>query len=132
MLSIYCSLSSSAIAAKLRGVKACHVSNEIKLAGIMTHITSGHVMLAVGFNPVETQSVQESRKTLHDTKDRNGEEEPHGEHDEDEDGADDAVALVQEGVVDGHGVQHFGQLRVSQRQRPQSKVGCAGHQHDAL
>lgn len=68
-------------------------------------ITTSHVMLSVRLDPVEqsaigtygrgqcspmeTQRVQESRKTLHDTENGDSQEEPHGEHHEDEDDVND-------------------------------------------
>jgi hypothetical protein len=37
----------------------------------------------------------------------------------------DGVALEEERVLDGHGVEHLGELGVSEGQRPETEVGCA-------
>lgn len=104
-------------------------------------------MLSVRLDPVQTQSVEECREALHrsapgpiqdwgtgrfgrthlhDTEDGQGEGEPHGEHDDEEDSVGDGVALEQERVLDGHGVEHLGELGVSEGQRPETEVGRAG------
>jgi hypothetical protein len=78
-------------------------------------------MLAVGFNPVQSQSVKESRKTLHDTQNREGQNEPHCKHDHREDNAKHARAT--ERALEGHVVQYFGKLRVCKGKGPETQVG---------
>ena len=73
---------------------------------------------------MKTEGVQECRKTLHDTQDGNGEEEPHGKHDYDEYGVSNDATFVQERAVQRHIVQHLGQLGVSERQSPKTEIRC--------
>ncbi len=80
-------------------------------------------MLAHRLDPVETQRVQHGARALHDDQDGDGEEEPDGE--EDEDGDDAHSTSHGEGIGEGHGPQHDGELLVSERQSPETEVrGC--------
>lgn len=103
------------------------------------HVASRHVMLAIGLDPagievsdytkrsrahdhppVQSQRMQEGRQALHDTQDGQGEDKPHRKHDDGEDDTDDA--RLAECALEGHVVQHLGELRVGERQRPEAEV----------
>lgn len=76
--------------------------------------------------------MQECRQAFHDTQNRQREEEPHGKHDKDHDGLSDEARCGEEGVRDGHGVQHFRQLRVRERQGPETEVRSAFDQYQRV
>ena len=120
---IYAS-SSSPMAAKLRGWKG-YASAIVSVEKAPTHVSSGHVVLAVGFDPVKSHSVEESRKTFHGNQNANGPEEPAAEHGKDHQASCDNAALVIEGALEGHGVQDLGELSMGKRQGPKTKIGSA-------
>ena len=65
-------------------------------------------MLAISLHPVQPQRVQERRQSLHHTQNGEREEEPHRKHDENHDCLPDKAGCGEEGVLDRHGVEHFG------------------------
>ncbi len=114
-------------------------------------------MLSVCFYPMKTQGMQEGRQTLysantqlssalfsdvqksskvhlcthlHDTQNGQSQDKPHGKHDDHEHDSEDTGPS--ESAFQGHVVEHFGELRVSEGQGPETKVGCAvRHTHKA-
>lgn len=83
-------------------------------------------MLTHGFDPVETKRVQHGASTFHDDQDGDSEEEPDGEEDEDSDDTGDAGHA--ESVGKSHCPQNDGELLVSKRQGPETKVrGSVGN-----
>jgi hypothetical protein len=77
-------------------------------------------MLAHGFDPVQSQTVQHGRCTLHDDQNGNSEEEPDDEEEEDDKGT--SSSSEGESVSQGHGPQHDRQLLMSKRQSPETQV----------
>ena len=64
--------------------------------------------------------MQHGARALHDDQDGDSEEEPNGE--EDKDSEDTFNTSHAEGVGEGHGPQHDGELLVSERQSPETEV----------
>jgi hypothetical protein len=81
-----------------------------------------HEMLAHSLDPVQAQTVQHGARALHDAENRNGEEEPHEEKYNGHDDAEDACKG--EGVAEGHGPEHDGELLVGEGEGPEAEVGC--------
>lgn len=79
-------------------------------------------MLAHSLDPVQAQAVQHGARALHDAENRNGEEEPHEEKYNGHDDAEDACKG--EGVAEGHGPEHDGELLVGEGEGPEAEVGC--------
>lgn len=82
--------------------------------------TLSHKMLAHGLDPVETKRVQHGTGTFHDDQDGDGKEEPDGE--EDKYSNDTGNAGHGESVGKSHRPQDDGELLVSERQCPETKV----------
>jgi len=77
-------------------------------------------MLAHGFDPVQSQTVQHGGCTLHDDQDGNSKEEPDNEEEEDDKGT--GGTSEGESILQGHGPQHNRQLLMSKRQSPETEV----------
>lgn len=77
-------------------------------------------VLAHGFDPVQSQTVQHGGSTLHDDQYSDSEEEPDNEEEEDDKGT--GYTSEGKGVGQGHGPQHNRQLLMGKRQSPKTKV----------
>lgn len=79
-------------------------------------------MLAHSLDPMQAQTMQHGACALHDAENGDGEEEPHVEEDDGHDDAEDACKG--EGVAEGHGPEHDGELLVGEGESPEAEVGC--------
>jgi len=86
-------------------------------------MTRSHIMLPIGLNPMQPQGVQERRKTLHDTKNKDRQGEPNTEHEKDSDRAKDAGRPVGKHTFQSHTPQHLTELGVSEGESPKTEIG---------
>lgn len=71
---------------------------------------------------MKSKCMQERREALHRDKDGDGEKGPDAEEDEQQDTVDVIAVFGAQAQSQQPAPEHLGQLRVSQRQRPQSQV----------
>ena len=78
-------------------------------------------MLTIRLHPMQPQRMQELRQPLHHTQDRHRQREPqYPNHHQPNRPANSAPAKR---VLDGHAPEHLGELRVRERERPETEVG---------
>ena len=99
---------------------AGRVSRAAKTTERLTYPVPDEV-LAHGFDPVQSQTVQHGAGALHDTQHGDGQDEPQVEQTHDHDDGQDSGLL--EGDSDRHRPQHDRQLLVGQGERPETEVG---------